>query len=140
VTGGELLALRARELGSEAASRIDPDAPNWGPVREVLAGRFDALGDKRAGVVDTPWGPMFVVATPVYRGADLVGVISTGQPLEQVASTLSSEVGSKPVTLYRPDGQVLVSTVRSAPERLASDLGLSPELAAEFGAPTLSRD
>ena len=84
-------------------------------------------------MVDAPWGPLFVVA-PVRWDGELAGVISIASPMEEVTATLSAEAGSKPLTLYRPDGHVLASTVRAVPGTPVVLLDLPPELAARFDA------
>jgi adenylate cyclase len=94
----------------------------------VLAGERDAVGDKFDGVVLTPWGRQLEVVTPVRLNGQLAGAIAVGTPLETVAEILSSEAGSKAITLYNLDGQVLVSTVRATGAALSETLNLGPEL------------
>jgi class 3 adenylate cyclase len=130
--GTPLLALRSPDLGPDAASRVDPQIRQWSPVRRVLNGDRDQYGDKFDGVILTPWGRLLVVAAPVRLNDALVGVIVVGQPLESLAETLSSEAGSKAITLYTLEGEVLVSTVRVTGSQLGEVLRLSPEALQAF--------
>jgi len=116
--GPELLALRSPELGADAGQRLDPDARTWAPFQAVLRGDSDDQGDKYAGVVDTPWGPLFVTAAPVRQDGQLVGALGVGLPIGDVATRLSNDAGSQAVTLYRLDGTVVASTVRATPDAL----------------------
>lgn len=125
-TGAQLLALRAREIGEDAESRIDPAAATWAPVSRVINRLVDNVGGSHAGMVATPWGVLFVSATPVLLEETLVGVIATGVPIEEVTARLSQEAGGKGITLYHPNGTVLVSTVAAPIEEIAAALALSP--------------
>jgi hypothetical protein len=46
--GAPLLALRAPELGADAAQWVDPAAAAWPPVSAALSGAADTQGDKYA--------------------------------------------------------------------------------------------
>lgn len=132
--GTHLLALRSPDLGSEAQTRIDPNARSWSPVQSVLQGRPDELGDKYSDVVYAPWGPLLVTAGPVEADGQRVGVVTIAFPLDTVAARLSDEAGSKGLTLYSRDGRLLSSTVHAAPGSLPSTLAVSDQVASEaFG-------
>lgn len=108
----QMSALRSPNLGPDAAQRLDPGARDWAPVRSVFRGG-DALGDKFAGFVQTPWDRLFVSCAPVKRDGRIVGAISIAVSVQDVASRLSREAGAKGITLYGKDG-ILASTVRTA--------------------------
>lgn len=122
----QLLAIRQPELGADAAQRIDPDARNWPPVRAVLQRVVDDRGDKHAAIVYPPWGgALMVSAGPVTRDGQFVGAVVISLPLETVANRLSSEAGSKAITLYRPDGNVLMSSLVASQDALSSALSFA---------------
>jgi hypothetical protein len=127
--GAPLLLLRAPELGPDAARRIDPNAADWPPIQRVLRGDVDEKGDRHAGVVFAPWGPLFVSAAPVRAGEALVGVLAVALPLDAVAARLSEESGSKSIALYRPDGTLVVTTLAGPPRTLDRALEVPPDLA-----------
>jgi hypothetical protein len=126
--GNEVFAIRAPDLGPDAAQRLDPDARNWQPILYVLRGVVDDRGDKHASIVYPPWGGAIMTsAAPVTRDGQLLGTIAISLPVEGqqgLASRLSSEAGSKAITLYRPDGSLLASTVAAAPATLAAALNI----------------
>lgn len=131
--GTQLLGLRAPDLGPDAASRLDPNAHHWAPLRAALNGQPDELGDRFADVVSTPWGPLLVTAGPVRTQGVVVGAIAVGLPIEEAATRLSRESGSKGITLYRKNGALLTSTLRASAASLTSSLILNNDLAADIG-------
>ncbi|HZT08319.1 MAG TPA: adenylate/guanylate cyclase domain-containing protein [Chloroflexota bacterium] len=122
--GAQLLSLRATSLGPDASARVDPSAGQSAPIQYVLRGASDQLGDKYAGIVATPWGRMFVSAAPVRLDDDLVGAIAVSVPIDEVASRLSQEAGSRGITIYDVDGSPMVSTIRASASTLAEALTL----------------
>jgi hypothetical protein len=58
------------------------DFTGWTPVRRVLAGESDNLGDKFSGVMDGPGGPALYVAGPIILNNQRVGVVLVGFPLD----------------------------------------------------------
>jgi hypothetical protein len=128
--GAPLLALRAPELGPDAARRIDLNAPEWEPVQRVLRGEADDLGDRHAGVVFAPWGPLVVSAAPVKRDGVLVGAIAVALPLDTVVTRLSDDTGSRGVALYRLDGDLITTTLPGEPRALERVLDVPLHLAA----------
>jgi class 3 adenylate cyclase len=132
--GSHLLALRSPDLGTDAQSRIDPNARAWAPVQSVRLGKHDQLGDKYTDVVFAPWGPLLVTAGPIEADGKLLGVIAIATPLDAVAARLSEEAGSKGLSLYTGDGRLLATTVRAGPGTLASTLPVPAQLAQDaFG-------
>jgi class 3 adenylate cyclase len=132
-TGIQVFAVRAPDLGTDAATRLDPDARNWLPVRSVIAGIVDDRGDKHASVVYPSWGGAILTsAAPVEKDGVRVGIIAISVPVDGplgLAARLSADAGSKPITLYKPDGQLVTSTVAASPAVLSAALAVQPEMA-----------
>ncbi len=129
--GREIFALRAPQLGRDAGQRIDPRAAAWPPVRDVLERVVDLQGDKHADIIFPSWGgALFVSVTPVVKDGQFMGAIANSLPIESVASRLSTEAGSKAITLYRPDGSPITSAVHADPASLGETLIIPPRDAA----------
>jgi adenylate cyclase len=114
------VALRSSALGDRATSTVDPDLAAWEPVRKALWDPPDPLGDKHADVVRTSWGRLLVSAAPVKLDEAVVGVIAISLPLQEVATRLSQEAGSRGITLYDQTGTALESTLRVSSQSLAA--------------------
>ena len=100
------LRLTSEEIVRDEAA-IDFAA--WAPVRRVLAGESDNLGDKYSGVLDVPGGPILYVAGPLLLNNERLGVVLVGFPLETFLPQMIADSAAQ-VNLYRPDGQVALST------------------------------
>jgi len=85
------------------------DFAAWTPVRRVLAGESDDLGDKFSGVMDGPGGPTLYVAGPLVLNNQRVGVVLVGFPLSALLPQMIADSATQ-VTLYQPDGQAAFST------------------------------
>jgi adenylate cyclase len=99
------------------------DFAAWTPVRRVLAGEIDNLGDKFSGVMDGPGGPALYVAGPIILNNQRVGVVLVGFPLDTLLPQMIADSTAQ-VTLYRPDGQAAFSTFPKGTQMpaLASEL------------------
>jgi adenylate cyclase len=126
--GAQIFAFRPQEESAGSSALLDPNVQEWRPVRDVLAGRADRDGDKFAGIAVTPWGRLFVTATPVRLNERVVGVVAVGTPIEEVVRRVSREAGGKGITLYDPDGTPIASTVRATSAALVDALTLPREL------------
>lgn len=85
------------------------DFASWTPVRRVLAGESDNLGDKFSGVIDSPEGPVLYVAGPLLLNDQRVGVVLVGFPLEALLAEMIADSAGQ-VTIYGPDGQAALNT------------------------------
>src|SRR5439155_5461915 len=93
----------------------------------------DDFGDKQADVVFPSWGGTLLVSVaPVLRNNELVGAIAISVPIEAVTTQLSSQAGSKAITLYRTDGSLITSTVHANPGTLGGALGITGEQAQQL--------
>ncbi len=101
----ELRQWRPEENVSEAAINFAA----WTPVRRVLAGESDNLGDKYSGVLEVPGGPVLYVAGPLILNNERVGVVLAGFPLETLLPQMIADSAAQ-VSLYQSDGQVALST------------------------------
>jgi adenylate cyclase len=104
--------LRLYGLSLTAEDNLSGDSFDfaaWAPVRRVLAGESDSLGDKFSGVLDGPGGPALYVAGPLLLDNQRVGVVLVGFPLSTLLPQMIAD-STAPVTLYRPDGQAAFST------------------------------
>lgn len=81
----------------------------WEPVRRVLAGESDDLGDKFAGVVEAPWGLALYTAGPVKDGEQVIGAVLVGAPLADLLPQMAGDSLAS-VTLFRPDGRAALTT------------------------------
>jgi class 3 adenylate cyclase len=84
----------------------------WTPVRRVLAGESDNLGDKFSGVLDGLAGPVLYVAGPLSLNNKLVGVVLVGYPLGPLLPQMVTD-SSAQVILYGPNGQAALNTFPS---------------------------
>ena len=90
----------------EEASFADLDI-----VRNVLAQKDDARGDKFAGLVQTEQGSLLYVSGPVYDAeGNLAGVVLVGRTLRTLTADMHSRTFAQ-ITLYDPAGQILFSTL-----------------------------
>ncbi len=85
-------------------------------IARVLAGDSDALGDKFAGIVETPAGPVLYTSAPVYRFeddeiAELAGVILVGNRLERILVRLKQEEALADITIYTASPTPISSTL-----------------------------
>lgn len=106
----------------------------WSPVRRVLAGESDALGDKFSDVLDGPAGPALYVAGPLTLDNQKVGVVLVGFPLGNLLPHMVADSAAQ-VILYRPDGLPALSTFSTGaqiptltPEMLAAVSAQGPHL------------
>jgi adenylate cyclase len=104
-TSGALIYITSTENVRDEA--IDFTA--WAPVRRVLAGESDNLGDKFSGVVDSPIGPALIVAGPLTLDNQRVGVVLVAFPLENLLPQMTADSATQ-VTIYRPNAQAAFST------------------------------
>lgn len=88
------------------------DFAAWAPVKRVLAGESDRLGDKFSGVLDGPAGPVLYVAGPLVLDNQRVGVVLVGYPLGMLLPQMITDSAAQ-VSLYQPDGQAALSTFPS---------------------------
>jgi class 3 adenylate cyclase len=106
-SGRLIYGLRLTPQGNVRDEAVD--FSTWLPVRRVLAGESDDLGDKFSGVTDGPTGPALYVAGPLILNNQRVGVIVVGFPMGSLLPQMIADSAAQ-VTVYRPDGQVAFST------------------------------
>jgi class 3 adenylate cyclase len=107
---GLRLTPEGNNIQNEAA-----DFAAWPPVRRVLAGLSDDLGDKFSGVADAPGGPALYVAGPLILNNQRVGVVLVGFPLGGLLPQMAVDSVTQ-VTLYQPDGRAAFSTFTKGPQ------------------------
>jgi class 3 adenylate cyclase len=122
-SGTLIYGLRLTPEGSVRDEAIDFSA--WAPVRRVLAGESDNLGDKFSGVMDGPGGPALYVVGPLVLNNQRVGVVLIGFPLSTLLPQMIADSAAN-VTLYQPDGQVAFNTFPKGSQTPA----LTPEILA----------
>lgn len=105
--GRPVYGIRATPEGF--AENENADFASWAPVRHVLAGERDDLGDKYVGLVDAPWGLTLYTVGPVKDGNKLVGAVMVGTPLTDIADAMSS-ASTANITIFRPNGQIALTT------------------------------
>ena len=92
-------------------SKGDTSYAGLGFVQAILQGHSDALGDKYAGLVDTPADPTFYVAGPIYDSDQkVVGVVLVGKLLQRLVSEIREDTLGQ-ITIYRRDGYPVTSTI-----------------------------
>jgi signal transduction histidine kinase len=104
-------------------------------VAPVLAGYYDARGDKFTGLIDTPAGPILYTSAPVIRTSEdegvtgeTVGVIMVGVTLERLLIHLKNE-SLADIAVYMEPGVPIGSTIADWEEGLQyEELTLGPEL------------
>jgi adenylate cyclase len=106
-SGALIYGLHLTPEGSMRDEAVD--FSTWLPVRRVLAGESDDLGDKFSGVFDGPGGPALYVAGPLILDNQRVGVVVVGFPLETLLPQMIADSASQ-VTIYQPDGNAAFST------------------------------
>lgn len=108
---------------------------NWPIVAPILAGMVDQQGDKYAGLVDSPSGPLLYTSAPITQTSGApnaipktVGVILAGTTLERILTKLKQESLSD-LVVYVDDGMPVGSTIpgwREEPQ--LSAIRISPSL------------
>lgn len=94
------------------------DLSSWPLVKPVLAGSYDALGDKFIGYVGTP-ATELGAAGPVLSGDTVVGGVLLTTPMGTVLQQMRMKALAH-VALYSVDGQLLGSTLTGLPTSLDS--------------------
>ena len=133
-SGVRLYGLRL--IPGENAQADATDFAAWSPVRRVLAGESDALGDKFSGVLDGPDGPVLYVAGPLVLNNKRMGVVLVGYPLNALLPRMIADSTAQ-VTLYRPDGQAALSTFPKALQLSALTLSSAVLAAVNLPGPQL---
>lgn len=85
------------------------DFARWPFVQRVLAGESDTLGDKFSGIVDDGSGGVLYLAGPLLLNSQRVGAVLVGYPLAMLLPQMVVD-STTHVSIYRPDGQVALST------------------------------
>lgn len=88
--GTPLYSLHLNTETNEYIQNQFPPYQTWEIVAKVLSGQSDAGGDKYPGIYQTQWGWMLYTAGPVLVNDELVGVILTGTPLDEIVSRLKT--------------------------------------------------
>ncbi len=79
-------------------------------VQFVLAGQSDSLGNKSAGLSESPLGVVFYIAGPVYTPEGrLVGVVMVGKTLNSLVMEMKSDTLAE-TTIYDMNGFAFIST------------------------------
>ncbi len=93
-------------------------------VRNILAQKSDAKGDKFADLIQTDWGDFLYVSGPVYNPqGDLAGVVLVGRSLPTLTADMRTKTFAQ-INLYDQSGLVIYST-------LPFPQNLTPEAAAQ---------
>jgi adenylate cyclase len=137
--GRGLVSLH-RDLSTPTSIQYEEQAglsfTGWPLLERVVAGDIDDIGDKFAGLVDTPWGWCFYISGPIKHERQTIGVVLVGlrmpQMVERMAGRESSQhtaVGSdlpeqREITLFDDTGQVIVTTFEDVS---APTLAISPD-------------
>lgn len=104
--------------GDSFAPQSGADWSAAAAVREVLAGRVDAVGDKRTSVVELRDGTTLLVTCGPIQGSTLVGTAVAGTSLPSLVATIARRTGSD-AALYDVSGQRLATSKGSqSPERI----------------------
>lgn len=81
----------------------------WDIVSRVVNSEIDPQGDKYSGIYSTDWGWFLYTAGPIRIDDDLVGVILTGTPLNDIVNQLRMMTISD-ITVYKPGLGPIAST------------------------------
>ena len=106
-SGALIYGLRQTPQGSIRDERAN--FVTWLPVRRVLTGDSDNLGDKFSGIEDGPGGPALYVVGPLILNNKRVGVVLVGFPLATLLPQMVVDSAAA-VTIYRSNGQAAFST------------------------------
>jgi signal transduction histidine kinase len=93
------------------------DYANLPIIAPILAGIVDQRGDKYAGLVDSPLGPILYTSTPVNLLTDsgevgpTVGVLMIGTRVDRILAHLKTEAFADHLVIYAPPGDPIGSTV-----------------------------
>jgi signal transduction histidine kinase len=108
---------------------------NWPIVAPILAGSVDQIGDKYAGLVDSPSGPLLYSSAPTTQpggqggpGVRTVGVLLVGTNVERLLARLKAESLSD-LIVYTDPGIPIGSTLPNwKQEPQFSALKIEPDL------------
>lgn len=131
--GEEAVEFVTAEGENLLSMRRPPDAPReryefstdsnlaqYSFVQQALAGEVDQRGDKRAGLVNAPWGRYFYVAAPIYGAEEeAVGAVLVGTTVDSLVRGMRQATLAQ-VTLYSTSGDSLASTFL-APQSLGDE-------------------
>lgn len=108
--GTPVFMLRSDEVNNTLGPVIDPQIGASALAGKVLTGQTDALGDKYSDLVTLSWGKAIYTAASVQLNGQIAGVILVGSPLERVIDLISREAQVS-ITIYAPDGKIVVTTL-----------------------------
>lgn len=136
--GREVLTLARDPDTSEYLVSQGSDFSNYDPVRKILDGEVDPLGDKFADLVETSGGSYIFTSAPVrdIKGS-LFGVIMVGTRLESLIADLEKQALAD-VTVLELSGKVLSTTFAKSDEGYGV-LELTPEMVDQVS-PSLTRE
>lgn len=125
--GQTLYSLQA--VGDDYQSGGWPGLEAAAPVRQVLEGQADALGDKFAGIADLADGALLYAVGPVKTADRVVGAVIVGAPLADRLARWSISPLAR-VSAFRPDGALAATTFGME----AGLPALAPDLISAVGA------
>ncbi len=125
-SGSPILAVAADGSGGAGYGDIIPGlTASWWPVQRALGGA-DALGDKYAGLVQTPQGFVLLTVAPIVQGGRTTGAALAGTYMPSLVARLKAQALAD-VTVYEYTGAPIASTFPDAsrPANVGA-LGMDP--------------
>jgi two-component system sensor histidine kinase VicK len=107
------------EISRQYNAQLPPPLDQWRSVQNVVKSSADGIGDKFLDIIGRAPNVVFYTSAPVIDGSGgLVGGISVGLTANRVAERVGRQALSG-VTLLTSHGEVLATTLRTAPDALA---------------------
>ena len=107
------------QVGMIGEERSGADYGSMREVSRVLTGFVDEFGEKRVLLSQTPYGPMIFTLGPVYHDGTRVGVAMVGTYIHEMVVSLTENAIAR-VTLYDPQGNVIVTTLGAGQESITT--------------------
>jgi signal transduction histidine kinase len=117
--GLDIVTLFQQPGTGELAASSGADYSQLEPVRQVLTGRTDSLGDKYAGLAAFPSGAYVLTTAPVRgAGGAIAGALLIGTRLDTLLALLKAQTLAD-VLLLNPNGNLIATTLPEADEGYA---------------------
>lgn len=133
------LVYEENEAGIQTSFYMGEDYSDFEPLRKILDGQTDELGDKFAGLLTTSVGDLLVTTAPVYTAQDeFAGVLLVGSRLDTLLAEIKLQALAD-ILLLDTQGEI-ISTTFLEPEEGFGEFLLPPDLVESMAFSSLNRE
>ncbi|TFH34725.1 MAG: HAMP domain-containing protein [Anaerolineales bacterium] len=139
--GGGIVTLVYQQDGDtpQTSYYLGEDYSDFEPLRQILDGKTDTLGDKYAGLLSSSVGDLLITTAPVFTSEEeFAGVLFVGSRLDTLLSEIKL-LALADIIMIDTQGEI-ISTTFTEPEGGFGELLLPPDLVESMAFNTLNRD